>query len=66
MNHYQDISGTALARLQDEELCIVVVQGKQREARWSKHLKRFFFTSAPPGSVEPDEVEEWWSAGVKF
>lgn len=53
----------ALARLKRDEICIVVLpDGSQREATWSPHNRRFFFTSAPAGSVSLDEIEEWWPA----
>lgn len=56
----------ALALLRHCELCIVTIDGIEREAAWSTISNRFFFTSEPAGSVKPDEVEEWRPAGVKF
>lgn len=58
---------SALHRLKHGELCIVVLHDStQREAEWNPDNARFYFTSAPPGSVSAAEVYEWWPASVKF
>lgn len=58
---------SALHRLKHGELCIVALQdGTQRETEWHKHNEWFSFTEPPAGTVKPDEVYEWWPAGVGF
>lgn len=52
---------SALSRLPDGELCIVVLHdGEQRETFWSVAVRRFFFTSEPLGAVSLDDIDEWW------
>lgn len=57
---------TALDLLQHGELCIVIVDGRKREATWHKFNRWFTFKDEPPGHATPDQVEEWMPAGVRF
>lgn len=56
----------ALDLLKNGELCIVVVDGREREAEWIAGNRWFRFTTPPAGLVTSDQVEEWWPTGVKF
>lgn len=59
------MADSALSRLEDGELCIVVLHdGKQRETFWSVAVRRFFFTSEPLGAVSLEEIDEWWPANM--
>lgn len=55
---------------QPGEICIVIVRGHEREARWSPDNGCFFFTDcthpAQNAYCAVDSVEEWWPASVKF
>lgn len=56
----------ALSMLKNGELCIVVIDGKQREAEWIEHNRWFRPVDQPVEIVTLDEVEEWWTASVPF
>lgn len=59
------MTDSALTRLPDGELCIVVLHdGAQREAFWSVAVRRFFFTSEPLGAVSLEDIDEWWPADM--
>jgi len=55
---------SALHRLQNEELCIITVDGKEYGATWSANVFRFYLRDGR--SVHHSEVEQWRPAGVKF
>lgn len=58
---------SALSRIQHDELCEVVSNGKTREARWHRTTRLFFFTDGNrPVFCTVSDAQEWWPAGVKF
>lgn len=57
---------SALDRLADTEICIVILHdGRKFEAEWDLAKRRFNFRDGS-GSISPVEVYEWMLAGVKF
>lgn len=68
MNYYPSQPDSALSKLQHDELCTVLLRdGTQRGAKWSAKNYMFYFADGKgPGSVWPDDLEEWWPASVKF
>lgn len=60
------MSDSALDRLRNGELCIIVFpDGTEREAQWIAANRWFRFTTQPAGIARPEEVEEWWPASVR-
>jgi hypothetical protein len=57
---------SALDLLRHGEICIVIVDGRTREATWHKFNRWFTFRDEPPGHVRPHEVDEWRPKSVKF
>lgn len=53
--------GSALDLLQHDELCVVILKdGTQREATWSKNNRCFYgHGSGEPGPIDHDKIEEW-------
>jgi hypothetical protein len=56
----------ALSLLRPGELCIVVIDGKQREAEWIAANRWFHLMDQPVEIATVDEVEEWRPASVHF
>jgi len=53
-------SGTALSRLKDGELCVIVTKRGEMQARWSVGAWCFFYLSrGTPMVFDPDQIEEW-------
>lgn len=56
----------ALDLLQHNELCVVLLKdGSQLEATWSKNNHCFYRLEGEPAPIDHDKIEEWISA-TKF
>ena len=62
------MTNSALSRLQDGEICTVVMQdGAKRDGAWSARDNGFHFCDGKgEGFVSQRDVHEWWPASVKF
>jgi hypothetical protein len=50
----------ALDLLQHDELCLIILKdGTQREATWSKNNKCFYAQGGEPGPIDHEKIEEW-------
>lgn len=58
---------SALSHLYDNEPCIVIMQdGTQRKARWSKQDWCFYLTGGDPSTpCRFEEIREWRPASIK-
>jgi hypothetical protein len=62
-------SDSALARLFNEELCILERQdGNRYEVRWSQLDWCFYYIVGikPAVACHFDDIQEWWPASTKF
>lgn len=59
---------SALHRLADNEICIIVFQdGRKAEALWSVQRRGFHYLEGELARfVSHDEVYEWWPDSVKY
>lgn len=59
-------SGTALSRLKDGELCLIVTRDGEIEARWSASAWCFvYLTRGVPVICDPRRIEEWRPLGSR-
>jgi hypothetical protein len=58
---------SALSHLHDDELCVaILVDGDQREVRWSRHDWCFLQESADGPTVLPfEDIKEWRPASIR-
>jgi hypothetical protein len=63
LNHHPP--NNALINLQRGEICILHVDGKDREAIWDPYLNGFHLKEQPYGFV-PAKDAQWRPAGVRF
>ena len=60
------MKNSALDLLQNDELCTIIMNGREREAAWRKVTRMFIFTDGDePAYARPDQIEEWMPA-TKF
>ena len=61
------IEDSALSLLKDEELCIVTTKEGEREMRWNRAARCFFYLDrGTPVACDDDQIEEWRPASVRF
>lgn len=61
-------AGSALSHLYDDELCVVtMMDGTEREVRWSRRHWCFFYTDTEvPTVCRHGDIKEWRPASIKF